>query len=80
MFPLLPMGLEVGTDTGPRPPASSTGSPTAQTLATTLLYPTHIDGHRGNRGGIGERGGGVGQPPGPRERAGGAELSSAAGC
>ena len=47
-----------------RPPASSTGSPTAQTLATTLLYPTHIDGHRGDRGGSG---GGRAAPsaPGP---------------
>lgn len=47
-----------------RPPASSTGSPTAQTLATTLLYPTHIDGHRGDRGGVG---GGRAAPsaPGP---------------
>lgn len=45
-----------------RPPASSTGSPTAQTLATTLLYPTHIDGHRGDRGGVG---GGSGRPLSP---------------
>lgn len=78
VFPLLPMGLGVGTDTGPRPPARQQHGLAYGT--DTCYNATLPNTHRRAPGGPGGGRGGVGPPPQPRDRAGGAELSSAARC